>query len=67
VPHPHPAARRGRRTRTRRRRAVRAFATRRGVPRGTVAAVRELSLFLAPTINAYKRYQPGGFAPTAVT
>ncbi|WP_338498099.1 glutamine synthetase family protein [Streptomyces sp. SJL17-4] len=33
---------------------------------GQLAAVRELSLFFAPTINAYKRYQPGSFAPTAV-
>lgn len=34
---------------------------------GQLAAVRELSVFLAPTVNAYKRYQPGSFAPTAVT
>lgn len=33
---------------------------------GQLVAVRGLSLFFAPTINAYKRYQPGSFAPTAV-
>jgi glutamine synthetase len=33
---------------------------------GQLANLRELSLFLAPNINSYKRYQPGTFAPTAV-
>jgi len=33
---------------------------------GQLAALRELSYFLAPNINSYKRYQPGTFAPTAV-
>lgn len=33
---------------------------------GLLASVRELSLFLAPHVNSYKRYQPGSFAPTAV-
>jgi len=33
---------------------------------GLLAATRELSLFLAPHVNSYKRYQPGSFAPTAV-
>jgi len=33
---------------------------------GMQAALRELSLLLAPTINSYKRYCPGSFAPTAV-
>jgi glutamine synthetase len=31
-----------------------------------LATMRELSLFFAPNINSYKRYQPGSFAPTAV-
>ena len=33
---------------------------------GQLAGLRELSYFLAPNINSYKRYQPGSFAPTAV-
>ena len=33
---------------------------------GLLAHVRELSLFLAPTVNSYKRYQPGTFAPTGI-
>ena len=33
---------------------------------GQLAALRELSYFLAPNINSYKRYQAGSFAPTAV-
>jgi glutamine synthetase len=33
---------------------------------GQLAGLRELSLFSAPNINSYKRYQPGTFAPTAV-
>jgi glutamine synthetase len=33
---------------------------------GLLAGVRELTLLLAPTINSYKRYASGSFAPTAV-
>ncbi|MDQ3740998.1 MAG: glutamine synthetase family protein [Actinomycetota bacterium] len=33
---------------------------------GQLAALRELTLFLAPNVNSYKRFQPGSFAPTAV-
>jgi glutamine synthetase len=33
---------------------------------GLLAGLRELTLLLAPTINSYKRYAPGSFAPTAV-
>jgi glutamine synthetase len=33
---------------------------------GQLACLRELSLFYAPNVNSYKRFQPGSFAPTAV-
>jgi glutamine synthetase len=33
---------------------------------GLLATMREFSLFFAPNINSYKRYQPGSFAPTAL-
>jgi glutamine synthetase len=33
---------------------------------GQLSTLRELTLFLAPNINSYKRYQAGSFAPTAV-
>ncbi|HEX6518999.1 MAG TPA: glutamine synthetase family protein [Streptosporangiaceae bacterium] len=33
---------------------------------GIQAGLRELTLLYAPTINSYKRYCPGSFAPTAV-
>ncbi|MCC8243500.1 glutamine synthetase family protein [Saccharothrix luteola] len=33
---------------------------------GQLAALRELTYFLAPNINSYKRYAQGSFAPTAV-
>ncbi len=33
---------------------------------GQLAALRELTLFLAPNVNSYKRYVRGSFAPTAV-
>ncbi len=33
---------------------------------GVQATLREFTLLYAPTINSYKRYQPGSFAPTAV-
>jgi glutamine synthetase len=32
---------------------------------GQLAALRELTYFLAPNINSYKRFVPGSFAPTA--
>jgi glutamine synthetase len=33
---------------------------------GQLAHLRELTLFLAPNINSYKRYSIGSFAPTAI-
>ncbi|PSL53440.1 glutamine synthetase [Saccharothrix carnea] len=33
---------------------------------GQLAALRELTYFLAPNINSYKRFAAGSFAPTAV-
>jgi len=33
---------------------------------GQLDGLRELSYFLAPNVNSYKRYQAGSFAPTAV-
>jgi glutamine synthetase len=33
---------------------------------GLLATAREMSLLLAPTVNSYKRFQPGSWAPTAV-
>ena len=33
---------------------------------GLIATAREFSLLYAPTINSYKRFQPGSWAPTAV-
>ncbi|MDZ7829629.1 MAG: glutamine synthetase family protein [Halofilum sp. (in: g-proteobacteria)] len=33
---------------------------------GLLAGMRDLTLFLAPNINSYKRYVEGSFAPTAV-
>jgi glutamine synthetase len=33
---------------------------------GLLAGLRELTLLLAPTINSYKRYAAGSFAPTTV-
>src|SRR6059036_965525 len=33
---------------------------------GQMAMARELAYFYAPTVNAYKRYQAGSFAPTRV-
>jgi len=33
---------------------------------GLLAGLRELTLLLAPTVNSYKRFAPGSFAPTAV-
>jgi glutamine synthetase len=46
--------------------------SRRGTPlfqqwvAGQMALARELSFFYAPTVNAYKRYQAGSFAPTRI-
>ena len=33
---------------------------------GMLAHMRDLSLFLAPNVNSYKRFVPGTFAPTAI-
>ena len=33
---------------------------------GQLAHMRELSIMYAPTVNSYKRYTPGSFAPTAI-
>jgi len=33
---------------------------------GLLASLRELTLFVAPNINSYKRFVPGSFAPTAL-
>ena len=33
---------------------------------GMLATLREMTLFLAPNINSYKRYAEGSFAPTSV-
>ena len=33
---------------------------------GQLACLRELTMFLAPNVNSYKRYVEGSFAPTAV-
>jgi glutamine synthetase len=33
---------------------------------GAIAHLRELTLFLAPNVNSYKRFAAGSFAPTAV-
>lgn len=33
---------------------------------GMLATMGDFSLFFAPNINSYKRYQPGSFAPTAL-
>jgi len=33
---------------------------------GLLATMREFSLWFAPNVNSYKRYQPGTFAPTAL-
>jgi glutamine synthetase len=33
---------------------------------GQLAAARELACFYAPTVNSYKRYQAGTFAPTKI-
>jgi glutamine synthetase len=33
---------------------------------GQIACMQELTMFFAPQVNSYKRFQPGSFAPTAV-
>ncbi len=38
----------------------------RGFLAGWIACARELALFLAPTINSYKRYAVGSWAPTTL-
>ncbi len=38
----------------------------RGFLAGLLAHARELSFFFAPTVNSYKRFQPGTFAPTGI-
>ncbi len=49
-----------------------AHGSRRGTPlfqqwlAGQMAMARELAYFYAPTVNAYKRYQAGSFAPTRI-
>ena len=59
VPHPLLARRR------RRRRRVFAATARRSTSflAGQLACLRELTLFLAPNVNSYKRYAAGSFAP----
>ena len=42
-------------------------ATMRQVVAGQLATLAEMTLLLAPTVNSYKRYAPGSFAPTAIT
>lgn len=34
---------------------------------GVLATLRDFTLLYAPTVNAYKRFRPGGGAPTAIT
>jgi glutamine synthetase len=45
---------------------VRASDTFRAYLGGLLAHARELSWFLAPNVNSYKRYRPGTFAPTGL-
>ncbi len=33
---------------------------------GQIARLRELAVFVAPTVNSYKRYAPGSWAPTTL-
>jgi glutamine synthetase len=33
---------------------------------GLIATAREFSLLFAPTVNSYKRFQPGSWAPTGI-
>ncbi|MBE1487892.1 glutamine synthetase family protein [Plantactinospora soyae] len=40
--------------------------TGRRVLAGLLATMCDFSLFFAPNVNSYKRYQPGSFAPTAL-
>lgn len=44
-----------------------ASATMRQMVAGQLATLAELTLLYAPTINSYKRYAAGSFAPTAIT
>ncbi len=45
---------------------VRSSASFRGFLGGLLEHARELAWFFAPTVNAYKRYRPGTFAPTGL-
>jgi glutamine synthetase len=45
---------------------LRSSATFRAFLGGLLAHARELSWFFAPTVNSYKRFRPGTFAPTAI-
>jgi glutamine synthetase len=45
---------------------VRASPTFRAYLGGLLAHARELALFFAPTVNSYKRYRAGTFAPTGI-
>jgi len=38
----------------------------RGYLAGQIACLRELAVFLAPTVNSYKRFAPGSWAPTTL-
>jgi len=46
--------------------SVRASGTFRHFLGGLLARARELSFFLAPNVNSYKRFRPGTFAPTGI-
>jgi glutamine synthetase len=41
-------------------------ATMRQALAGILATMRDFTLWYAPNVNSYKRYQPGSFAPTAL-
>ena len=72
LPHAHEPARHGRRDRVRRRRRAAGTAGNRSPVfaqlrrRASSPRLREFTLLYAPSVNSYKRYQPGSFAPTAV-
>ena len=66
VPHPHLAARRRRPARVLRRRTHGFSKVFEQFIAGLLATLRELTLFVAPNINSYKRFVPGSFAPTAL-
>ena len=69
VPRAHEPAGHGRRDRVRRRQWRRGGGRSRvfsSFVAGVLATLREFTLLYAPSVNSYKRYQPGSFAPTAV-